>query len=69
MIDTHLLLRYRSLYGNTFTPALWAMRRDEAVNDLLRAAVAARCTPLTDAMIATAIGAALTPVRPHPLAM
>ena len=65
MIDTHLLLRYRSLYGNTFTPAVWAMHRGEAVNDLMRGAINARCTPLTDASIARALGTTFTPARPR----
>ena len=63
MIDRHLLTRYRHLYGNTFHPALWA-GDDAAMNRLIGDAIATRCTPLSDAKIASALQLLLTLMRP-----
>ena len=63
MIERHLLTRYRHLYGDTFHPALWA-GDGAAMNMLLRDAIATRCTPLSDAYIASALRVLLTLMRP-----
>jgi hypothetical protein len=61
MIDAHLLARYRRLYGDTFNVLLWAGRPGEAVNNMMRAALASRCTPLSDATIAAELETRVSP--------
>ena len=66
MIDAHLLTRYRRMYGETFNVGLWATRPGDAVNQLMREALAARCTPLSDATIAAELETRVTPPKRDP---
>ncbi|HEY0835633.1 MAG TPA: hypothetical protein VGE72_17150 [Azospirillum sp.] len=52
MIDTELLGRYRASFGETFNVALWEMRPGDAVNGMMRAALAGSGPPPTDGSIA-----------------
>jgi hypothetical protein len=61
MIDAHLLMRYQRMYGETFNVGLWAARPGDAVNRLMRQALATRCTPLSDAAIAAELEARVGP--------
>jgi hypothetical protein len=63
MIDAHLLMRYQRMYGETFNVSLWAARPGDAVNRMMRDALATRCTPLCDAEIAAELETRVIP--PH----
>lgn len=65
MIDAHLLMRYRRMYGETFNVGLWAARPGDTVNALMRAALAARCTPVSDAAIAAELETRVVPPDSH----
>lgn len=52
MIDAELLGRYRAAFGDTFNVALWEMRPGDAVNGMMRAALAGNGAPPTDELIA-----------------
>lgn len=52
MIDGELLDRYRATFGETFTIGLWERRPGDAVNTMMRAALAGSGPPVTDDAIA-----------------
>lgn len=52
MIDGELLDRYRTAFGETFTVGLWERRPGDAVNAMMRAALAGTGPAVTDDAIA-----------------
>jgi hypothetical protein len=52
MIDGELLDRYRTAFGETFTAGLWERRPGDAVNAMMRAALAGAGPVVTDDAIA-----------------
>ena len=52
MIDARLLERYRTMFGDTFTVAMWEQRPGETVNTMMRAALDGHGPVLSDQHIA-----------------
>ncbi|MGQ9369215.1 hypothetical protein [Azospirillum sp. ST 5-10] len=55
MIDRELLSRYHAAFGETFTVMLWAQRPGDAVNGLMRSALAGNGPPVTDERVAAGL--------------
>ena len=53
MIERELLHRYETAFGATFDVELWVKRPGDAVNDMMRAALAGYGPPVTDERIAS----------------
>ena len=61
MIDRELLTRYHNAFGMTFNPALWDKRPGDAVNGMMRDALAGDGPPVTDERVAAELARRLPP--------
>lgn len=64
MIDVELLERYRAIFGDTFTVERWTARPGDAVNAMMRAALASGGPPVTDDRIAADLAARMETPKP-----
>ncbi|HYD30635.1 MAG TPA: hypothetical protein VEB64_07210 [Azospirillaceae bacterium] len=63
MIDAELFQRYQSAFGDTFTAGLWERRPGDAVNTMMRAALAGTGPAVTDELIAEELATRVEPPR------
>ncbi len=63
MIDARLFERYRSVFGETFTPSHWERRPGDTLNRLMRAALDGEGPIVTDEQLAVDLASRVRPER------